>query len=566
MYSKFPASIAALIVIASTFPGVQTGFAQPLPDSMRTKVDNIFKRWDSAGSPGCVVGMVRNDSLVYARGYGLANVEDNVPNTPQSVYYICSLAKQFTGYATVLLARQGKLKLDDDIHLYLPWMVDFGHKITIRNLLNHTSGIRDEADMARISGLPLEGRLTQQMAIDIIKRQQTLNFIPGERYAYSNSNYVLLAEIVKVASGEAFASYVSDAIFSPLGMAHSGFMVDSRKIVKGRAAGYDRNGSGIYTNAFQYANVLGAGSLFSTVDDMARWAINFYLPRAGDAKDIEQLAQKAKLNNGQENNYALGISVDSSRGWKVYSHNGSLAGYVTHIRVYPDLKMGFIIFSNAGDYRIFNAAASLAGLFIPDNSHKTTISKTSQTDSAMAILKNPGSLGPLEGDYLAGNGFLRNFSIRDGRFWMNKRILMAQASGDTICELGYPDIKYIFHVSDKETTVDFYHPQLTEPQPLRFVKLVRGLQLSDKELQAFTGTYFSHELQCSYQIILKDHQLFYTSNLYPDAKITLMGKDDLLSDYNFFSHVKILRNGASKIVGFEVSNEDTRNLKFGKVE
>jgi len=562
MYSKLPASIAALIVIASTFPGVQTGFAQPLPDSMRVKVDNIFKRWDSTGSPGCVVGIVRNDSLVYARGYGLANVEDNVPNTPQSVYYICSLAKQFTGYAVVLLARQGKLKLDDDIHLYLPWMADFGHKITIRNLLNHTSGIRDEADMARISGLPLEGRLTQQMAVDIIKRQRTLNFIPGEMYGYSNSNYVLLAEIVKVASGKEFSSFVADAIFSPLGMTHSGFMDDSRDIVKERAAPYYyKDGRSCY-NGFQYANVLGAGSLFSTVDDMARWAINFYLPRVGDTKDIEQLVQKGKLNNGRENNYALGISVDSSRGWKMYSHNGSLAGYVTHIRVYPDLKIGFIIFSNAGDGRIFSTAESLAGLFIPDKFSKTV----AQIDSSTAFLKNPGSFRPIEGDYLAGNGYLRNFAIRNGQLWMNEGSLMVQASGDTICELGYPDFKYVFHVNGKESTVDFYGPFLREPQPLRFIKLVRGLQLSDKELQAYTGIYYSQELLCSNQIVIKGHQLFYTSNQYPDAKITLMGKDDLLSDYNFFSHVKILRNGANKIVGFEVSNEDTRNLKFDKVE
>ena len=308
---------------------------------------------------------------------------------------------------------------------------------------------------------------------------------------------------------------------------------------------------------------MGAGSLFSTVDDMARWAINFYLPRVGDATDIQQLAQKGKLNNGGESNYAFGISVDSSRGWVMYSHNGSLAGYVTHIRVYPDLKTGFIVFSNAGDYRVFNAAALLAQLFIPDNSRKPA---TSPVDSSVAVLKTPELFRPLEGDYLAGNGYLRNFAIRNGQLWMNKGSLMVRTPGDTIRELGYPDFKYVFHVNATETTVDFYGPFLREPQPLRFVKLVKGLQLSDKELQAFTGTYYSHELVCSYRIILKDHQLFYTSNVNPDAKITLMGRDDLLSDYNFFSHVKVLRTGGSKIVGFEVSNEDTRNLTFDKVE
>jgi CubicO group peptidase (beta-lactamase class C family) len=561
MYSKFPASVAALIVIASTFPGVQTGFAQPLPDSMKTKVDNIFKRWDSAGSPGCVVGIVRNDSVVYARGYGLANVEENVPNTPRSVYYICSLAKQFTGYAVVLLARQGKLKLDDDIHLYLPWMTDFGHKITIRNLLNHTSGIRDEADMARISGLPLEGRLTQQMAVGIIKRQRTLNFTPGERYAYSNSNYVLLAEIVENVSGESFSSFIAQNIFSPLGMTHSGFMDDSREIIKARAASYKRN-NGIYENAYEYANVLGAGSMFSTVEDMARWAMNFYFPRVGDAKDIEQLVQKGKLNSGEVNDYALGISVDSSRGWTMYSHNGSLAGYITHIRVYPDLKMAFIIFSNAGDDRVFSAAGSLAALFVPDR-RKPAMRNPVRLDSSAALLKNTESLRPIEGDYLAENGYWRNFAIRNRQLWMNKGSLMVQKSPNTVCELEYPDWQYVFHVNKTDTTVDFYRPGLS--QPIRFTKRVRGLQLSDEELEAYTGIYYSPELLCTYQIVLRDHQLFYTSNLYPDDKITLMGRNDLLSDYSFFSHVIIFRSERGKIAGFKVSNADTGNLRFDKI-
>jgi hypothetical protein len=233
--------------------------------------------------------------------------------------------------------------------------------------------------------------------------------------------------------------------------------------------------------------------------------------------------------------------LDSSRGWKVYSHNGSLAGYCTHIRIYPDLKIGFIIFSNAGDGRIFSTAGALAKLFILDQSRKTGISPIDKIDPSAAPLKNPESFKAIEGDYLAGNGFLRNFAIRNGQLWMNEGSLMVHASGDTICELGYPDFKYVFHNSDKETTVDFYGPSLREPQPLRFIKLVRGLRVPDEELQAYTGVYYSQELLCSYQIVLKDHQLFYASNLYPDAKITLMGKDDLLSDFEFFSHVKMLR-------------------------
>jgi len=140
---------------------------------------------------------------------------------------------------------------------------------------------------------------------------------------------------------------------------------------------------------------------------------------------------------------------------------------------------------------------------------------------------------------------------------------MLQKSADTVCELEYPDWRYVFHVNRADTTVDFYRPGLS--QPIRFTKLAKDLRLSDNELEAYTGIYYSPELLCGYQIVLRDHQLFYAGNLYPDDKITLMGRNDLLSDYSFFSHVKILRSKGGQIAGFEVSNGDTRNLRFDKI-
>ncbi|MBK8282600.1 MAG: serine hydrolase [Saprospiraceae bacterium] len=198
-------------------------FSQSLPDSIIKRIDNLYTKWNSSTSPGCAVGIIRNDSLIFAKGYGIANIENEIPITAKTIFYMASVSKQFTGYCIVLLARQGKLKLDEDIHVYLPWAPDFGKIITVRNLLNHTRGIRDDIHLSAISGIGYEGMLTQDLALNIIKRQRSLNFSPGEKYSYSNSNYVLLSEIVKAVSGKSFRSFADSSIFKPLRMLDTHF-------------------------------------------------------------------------------------------------------------------------------------------------------------------------------------------------------------------------------------------------------------------------------------------------------------------------------------------------------
>src|SRR5687768_3659481 len=240
-------SILLLLILATA----TNLFSQSLPDSTVKKIDILFKKWNNINTPGCAIGIVRNDSLVFSKGYGIANLEYNLPITTKTIFYTASVSKQFTGYCIVLLARQGKLKLDDDIHIYLPWMPDFGKRITIRNLLNHTSGIRDDLELAAISGLGIDGVLTQELALNILKKQHILIFSPGERYSYSNSNYILLAEIVRSVSRKSFRAFADSAIFKPLKMHNSHFHDDYSELVKERAVSYWAINNNRYKNAFQ---------------------------------------------------------------------------------------------------------------------------------------------------------------------------------------------------------------------------------------------------------------------------------------------------------------------------
>ena len=281
---KIIASILFFLIVS-----INKASAQSLPDSIIKKIDSLFSKWNNNNSPGCTVGIVRNDSLIFSKGYGMANLEYDIPNTPATIFHMASVSKQFTAYSIVLLARQGKLQLDDDIHKYLPWFPDLKEKITIRNLLNHTSGIRDQWQLLAISGTRLDDVITQDHIIKILSKQQALNFKPGEKYSYSNSGFTMLAEIVKSVTGQTLRKFTDSAIFKPLGMTNTHFHDDYTEIEKNRSYSYDRIDSTHFTNSILSYSNAGATSLFTNINDMSKWVMNFYDQKVGDQKDIDML-------------------------------------------------------------------------------------------------------------------------------------------------------------------------------------------------------------------------------------------------------------------------------------
>jgi CubicO group peptidase (beta-lactamase class C family) len=323
--------------------------AQMLPPHITERIDSLFSQWDKTTSPGCAIGVVSDDSLIFSKGYGMANLEYGIPITPQTIFHIASVSKQFTAYSILLLERQGKLSLEDDIHKYLDWFPDLKEKITIRNLLNHTSGIRDQWELLAIAGTRLDDVITQDQIIKILAKQQALNFRPGTDWSYSNSGFTLLAEIVRSVSGQTLRQFADSAIFKPLGMTHTHFHDDYTEIVPNRSYSYFTSKKDRFTNAvLSYSNV-GATSLFTNIQDMSKWIMNFYDPAVGDRKEIRELTQPALVNGEKVRNYAKGIVADSIYGQLRYQHGGGDAGYRIFISVFPAQRMGFIVFSNLGD-------------------------------------------------------------------------------------------------------------------------------------------------------------------------------------------------------------------------
>ena len=538
--------------------------AQTLTDSDIKKIDSLFRKWDSKTTPGSVIGVIRNDSLIYAKGYGMANLEYDIPNTPETIFHMASVSKQFTAYAIVLLARQGRLNIDDDIHKYLPWVPDFKERITIRQLLNHTSGIRDQWQLLAISGTRLDDVITQEHIVKILGKQQELNSMPGEIYNYCNSGYTLLSEIVKSVTGKTLRQFTDSAIFKPLGMNNTHFHDNYEEIDKNRAYSYQRKGQNSFSNSVLSYSNSGATSLFTNINDLSKWVMNFYKPVAGDLKDIQQLTQKGKLNNGKELNYAHGIVVDKYKGWVQYSHGGSDAGYRTYLLVFPDVKTGFIQFSNLGDFDL-NKVFILADMFIKDTAKLNVTAQKSVIDSSRAVLKDSVYMKKYLGNYISEEGNLFSIELKQGmlkyKFNNQPKALVPQGK-DHFYNLDDAAVTCDFRINGKDTIINMKTPD----QSFILRKYNINQKLTDAALMKYTGTFSSPELDCSYRIILKDHALFLTHDKYPDQKIRLTGTDHLNTNTWWMYHLVMLRNSKNEISGFEVNSGRVMHLKFNKVK
>jgi len=560
------AKSAILFLILAFFIAAKT-FSQSLPDSTITKINKLFTEWDTKNSPGCAVAVVRNDSILFAKGYGMANLEYAIPIEPSTIFHMASVSKQFTAFSIVLLAKQGKLHLDDDIHKYLSWFPDLKEKITIRNLLNHTSGIRDQWQLLAISGTRLDDVITQDHIIKILSKQQALNFKPGEQYSYSNSGFTMLAEIVRKVTGQSLRQFTDSAIFKPLGMANTHFHDDYEEIVKNRSYSYYKTDSVHFANSILSYSNAGATSLFTNLNDMSKWITNFYTHKVGDQKDIDQLTQKGKLNNGKELNYALGIVSDTYNGWRQFSHGGADAGYRTYLTVFPDLKMGFALFSNLGEINAGGKLYEVANLFITDTAKHKVAAAPKNVDSSKAALDDTAAIKKFAGNYIGDDGLQIIFRFSNKKLYADafgRSFLLTKGEKDSFSLFIDPGVKFLFSGGTPGDTTVFAAFSRDEKHLLN--KYIPDTSQPDELLRTYTGNYYCPELDCKYGITLKDHHLVLTNNKYSDTRITLVGDDHLLNDYWWMNHLLIIRNSKKEITGFEVNSGRIMHLKFNKVE
>jgi CubicO group peptidase (beta-lactamase class C family) len=336
------------------------------PVAPAATVDKVFARWTPA-TPGCAVGVSVDGRSVLERAYGMADLERDVRNAPDTIFEAGSVSKQFTAAAVLLLARDGKLAIDDPVRKYVPELPDYDVPLTIRHMLTHTSGLRDWGEVAGIAGWPRGKRAhTHAHVLDIASRQTALNFTPGTAWSYSNTGYNLAAIIVSRVSGQPFAEFTRDRIFKPLGMTRTSWRDDYTRIVKQRALAYDRTSEG-YREDMPFENVHGNGGLLTTVGDLLRWNENFVVPKVGDAAFIAQEQEAGHFTDGRPHDYAFGLYVRPYRGVREVSHSGATAGYRAFLTRFPDQRVSVAVLCNAGDANPTQYAHAVAEPFLGES-------------------------------------------------------------------------------------------------------------------------------------------------------------------------------------------------------
>ena len=324
------------------------GGAGSLPPAVRARIDAVFAPLAKPGSPGCALAVYRDGAIAYERGYGLASLELGVPITPNTVFDIGSTSKQFTAFAVLLLEREGKLSLDDDVRRFLPDLPIYERPITVRHLLLHTSGLRDYLTLWSLAGVRTESWTTQREAVALVERQRATNFPAGDEWLYSNTGYLLLAEIVQRASGKNLKDFARERIFEPLGMTHTFYLDDHTRVVAGKATGYEpRKGGGFSVDMSNYEQI-GDGGVQTTVEDLLLWDRNFYAPKVGDSALVARAQQTGKLNSGKPLDYAAGLIVGTYRGLPFVRHGGSWAGYRAELLRFPSQKTSVACLCNLG--------------------------------------------------------------------------------------------------------------------------------------------------------------------------------------------------------------------------
>ncbi len=572
---RLAASLALTFLLLAA---VRTGAAQNAPatpgapPSLESKVDALFAPWNSLNTPGAAVAVVKDGIVVYRKGFGCAQLEYGIPITPSTVFHVASVSKQFTAMAITMLEAAGQLSADDDIRKYLPEMHDFGAKITIRHLLNHTSGLRDQWDLLVLSDWRMDDVITQAQILDRLRRQKELNFPPGSRFLYSNSGFTLLAEIVSRVSGKPFTDWTKENIFDPLGMTSTHFHLDHTELVRNRA--YSYNGSpeaGYHLAPLNYANV-GATSLFTTVEDMANWLRNFEDKRLGGAAVWDKMLTKGILTDGTEIDYARGIMIGSHKGLKTIGHSGGDAAFASHVVYFPAERFGVAVFANTGSIDPAGTAMRIADIYLapqiaaaaPTPAVESKMPPAAAGPAPEPITLPAESLRAYVGTYWLESGLVRRLIIEKDK-------LVYFRSSDNKSELTpYSLTRFKMLGVPGDVFVDFsdlagglYNAFVfTESNGAKIpAKRIEPFEPSEVQLREYAGSYYSDELDTRYDLILKSGSLLFGAGRTEEVRVVPL-KKDLFSAGR--AMVQFVRDGRGRITGFQISTGRVLNLKFVK--
>jgi CubicO group peptidase (beta-lactamase class C family) len=539
---------AAILALALSFIVKFPALASELD---RQRVDRIFAAYDKVGSPGCALGVIRGGNFIYRKGYGMASLELGVPLSPQSVFYMGSVSKQFTAASVVLAAEQGFLSLDDNVRKYIPELPDYGHLITLRQMLHHTSGFRDFLTLLEISGRHESDLHSKDEMLDLIVRQKGLNNVPGDEYIYSNTNYFLLGVVVERATKKSLANFADENIFQPLGMVHTRFYDDHTRVLPGRVAAYDPGGNGSFLVDWSTNyDTVGGGGLMSSVDDLLLWDRNFYQNRLGKGTLLNEMQTRGELNNSSQIDYALGLELGKYRGLPTVEHGGDLFGYRTEILRFPGQRFTVVCLCNLSSVPPDILSREVADIFLEQN---LQAKESALQTSDQSGLPDPGLFA---GKYLDPyTHSVYSFTVSEGNLaaWGS---VLRRLGPNQFKDLGSGIITFGNSEGVMRASLD------TNGQKYFAGSRIKQLHVSEADLAAFAGLYRSTELDTTYNLSINMRSLMLRNKWNPMLKLIPIAQDEFDSD---LGTLVFHRDADHRVSGLSVFSPNARNVGFEKV-
>jgi len=534
-------------------------------DARAVRADSVFQRFDRTDSPGCSLGVYQDGKILYARGYGMASLEFGVALSPRSVLDVGSISKQFTAMSILMLQKEGKLSLDDPIRKYIPEMPAYADKITLRRALSQTSGLRDLYIMMGQTGRTFAGDTVD--ALRVITGSTEANYEPGARYLYTNSGWVLAAQIVYRLTGKTLAQFAEERIFAPLGMHDTRYQADVASIIPNGAEGYaPRPGGGFRVARSTYDGaIVGAGAVHTSVEDFGRWLNNYDSATVGGRDIIDIMTTATKLNDGSPATsgptqaYAVGLSVGTMRGLRVVSHGGSWAGYRGHFLRFPDQRFAVSTFCNLTTSGPDSLARKVAGIYLGDRMQPDSAALWTSTLAAAPRRDLPvTSLRPLTGVW-------RNVERGEVR---RTRLI-----GDTLFSLGGERTRMVpldvgrFRVGQSEVRFE-----RDDAAPSRMIVRTTGdavtftradtVALTAAQLAAYAGEYRSDEADATHTWKVEKGQLVVYANNRRLGVLEPSYKDGFTRGDNV---IDVQRDAKGRITGLIVEAGRVRHLRFTRV-
>jgi CubicO group peptidase (beta-lactamase class C family) len=530
------------------------------------QIDSLVALQLKDGTPGGVVGVILKGEIVYQQNYGLMNLEQKMPVDEQTLFDIASVAKQFTAFAVLLLENEGKLQLDEDIRTYLPDLPDFGYNITVRHLLQHTSGIASTDVLRLFAGISLAETWTQQDEIALIASYPMLNFEPNTQFTYSNAGYSLLARIVETVSGMDFASFLKTNIFDPLQM-NSAFVNDrAGKAVEHMAIGYkveeEEFAPCSSTEDYNY----GSGNIFLSLQDMIKWGKNFFSPTIGNERLILNVFDRYNtLANGDSIDYTYGFFVREHKGIKMVEHSGGVPGFRNQLMIFPDEDLLIIAMFNNEDIATRRLSLGIAELILAGK----LVEETPKPRVAIDI--DHENLHAFEGTFQMPDGMELTFSLEQDTFWLKlpgAPNFQLFAESNTKFFLKAFDAQCTFTVASDGTVNEMIWHQGGGDYVA--VRVGERKPLQPHELADFAGLYIQEDLKADYRITYQDEQLslqvphtFKTYLGFDQAILSHINGDKFLTDK--LGMLQFTRDGQGQLNGFILLDVGRlQNIKFVK--